>query len=69
MYDAMYKCRLCGKVFTRSGTNSEKHAVAEIAQLCRGERGLVEINRPHNCGNGDIGLGDFIGFQERGNRP
>ena len=72
IYKAMYKCRLCGKVY-EDGTVAGKRnvAVKEISLLLFGSK----IGKPislsmqtlHFCDSynkGDIGVADFIGWKE-----
>ena len=72
IYKAMYKCRLCGKVFEGSTATGNKD-LAFKAMLC-----LVTTGKPsepqaplllttHFCKgyeNGEMGVADFIGWKE-----
>lgn len=71
MYKAIYKCRLCGKVYRNGVETSESAALNATAMIAAG----VKIHEPlaptpmeiHRClGNyaGRIGLADFQGWEK-----
>lgn len=69
MYKAVYKCRMCGKVFKHENITDEKHAVACLEERHIGIRGTVWPSPPrmtetHICDGGSLGLADFQGWQK-----
>lgn len=66
MYQAIYKCRMCGETFPAGKLYKEKAAVRKIWDL--------EMNIPywlssiefdiHYCQDGSFGLADFMGFKK-----
>lgn len=71
MFDAIYKCRLCGEEFVEcstSGEESNRRFVMKI--MCR----AVDLKEPeevmeptiytcHPCKGGSYGVADFLGFK------
>lgn len=67
-YRAVYKCRLCGKVF-ENGITGVGHAVAIGVRLTREDNfdvGNVHGSRhiTHNCEDGSFGFADYQGFRK-----
>ena len=70
-YQAIYKCRLCGEMFTDS-LISEKEAEECMEKLESGKpryrsvssRNDITIVKPHLCCNGNNGIADFLGFRK-----
>lgn len=64
MYQAVYKCRLCGKMFL---TDKEYKKGSAVRKMIR-----IDINTPysnrgneiHYCTDGNIGFADFMGFKK-----
>lgn len=65
MYQAIYKCRLCGEEI-QSGQTGQKIAKSEIVYLCVGTSGRYSTNDriPHDCKDGSFGVADFQGFKK-----
>lgn len=70
-YRAVYKCRLCGKVFTTSNgyffTDDIKNdAKIELfmARMCIQVHGNNLPYEHHVCDNGDVGFGDLLGLRK-----
>lgn len=70
-YKAAYKCRLCGKTYTTTGTTEEKTARRCLIHLIVGvvdpdplAPGMTDM---HHCGGehaGSLGLADFQGWEK-----
>lgn len=59
MYQALYRCRLCGKkLFGENAYEDECEAIARITV----PNGMYKI---HHCTNGSLGNADFLGFEWR----
>ena len=67
MYQAIYKCRLCGEVF-QSGQTGKDIAYSETMFLCVGESSQYGQHGKilHNCSDGSFGIADFQGFKKVG---
>lgn len=70
-YKAIYKCRLCGEVYT--GIHMESGDVTHLCmtELVAGIRGTIPgaptITDTHHCGGdhaGALGLADFQGWEK-----
>jgi hypothetical protein len=59
MYQAIYKCRLCGEVF-----NHEKLSKTEVTEIL--QEGCHDIWIERNCKGGSIGVADLQGFKKAG---
>lgn len=69
-YKAIYKCRLCGEVFTAGGTTEKKTAQHTLVAVCMGyihpdplAPGRLDV---HDCKGdraGSLGLADFQGWE------
>ena len=65
MFDAIYKCRLCGEEFVECSTSGEESNRSFVMKImCR----AVEIMEPtiytcHPCRDGSYGVADFLGFK------
>ena len=76
-YQAIYKCRLCGKEFVSAATGSADIAIKHMVRVTTGIKPLEFIGNPieetsmHSCKDGSMGLADFLGFHkvEDGNEP
>lgn len=68
-YNAIYKCRLCGKEFTDATTSSKDVAISNMVHLVCGSSIKQNANIPveiftiHYCGSECYGLADFQGFK------
>lgn len=66
---AVYKCRLCGRVYTSVETASRKMARTCMVYLHAGVRGVEPMapamTATHLCGGsaGSLGLADFQGWE------
>lgn len=66
MYQAVYKCRLCGKVFQYDKTYKRNSALRKIWSF-NDNIPYISNNMQytvHDCQDGSIGLADFIGFRK-----
>lgn len=71
MFDAVYKCRLCGEEFVECSTRGEESNRSFVMKImCR----AVDLKEPeevmeptlyecHSCGGGNYGVADFLGFK------
>lgn len=71
MFDAVYKCRLCGEEFVECSTSGEESNRSFVMKImCR----AVDLKEPeevmeptlyecHFCGGGNYGVADFLGFK------
>lgn len=75
MYYQIYKCRKCRNEFGSPAPRSEGDVFLELKNFHIMANGEVKyppeempstprLYREHNCPNGDIGVGDFIGYQK-----
>lgn len=72
MYQAAYKCRLCGESFCDEkikGKGLEDFRVTNILSqmqqtLISGKPNNADLHRFHKCKNGSIGFCDFQGFEK-----
>ncbi len=69
-YKAVYKCRLCGRVYQNGTTTGEKMAWACMMEINVGITGTVALaptmTETHCCGGqyaGSFGLADFQGWE------
>lgn len=68
MFQAIYKCRLCGKIF-KKGNESVGRAIG-IATRLTSEDNFVQgdvygsRHEIHNCEDGSCGFSDFQGFKK-----
>lgn len=70
----VYKCRLCGEMFTSSGTNSEiaawkgtLHEIMKASGLdtpCSTPEVTPTMFEMHSCKNGSYGVADFQGTRK-----
>lgn len=73
-YENLFRCRLCGKIFRSSGTDSRTtaehstmNAVLEasgISPLWKNED-VLTMYEMHTCKDGSFGVADFLGTKER----
>ena len=68
---AVYKCRLCGEVFTDGNSRSRKAARTCMVYLHAGVVGIEptapSMTTTHTCGGsyfGSLGVADFQGWKE-----
>ena len=71
----VYKCRLCGEMFTSSGTNSEiaawkgtLHEIMKASGLdtpCSTPEVTPTMFEMHSCKNGSYGVADFRAHERR----
>lgn len=71
MFDAVYKCRLCGEEFVKCSTSGEESNRSFVMKImCR----AVDLKEPeefmeptiyacHPCRDGSYGVADFRGFK------
>ncbi len=72
IYKAMFKCRLCGKVYENGAATANRKIVkkAMLHLVCTGKPSepqaplLLELHYCNEYDNGDIGIADFIGWKE-----
>lgn len=72
-YEAIYKCRLCGKFIVGDRAVEENKAIHIMNRLLSEENTKLG-NQPywghrydnHVCEDGSFGFGDFQGFRKRG---
>ena len=80
VYNQIYKCRKCGAEFCPVTVHTETIMYIELNNFLNRVNGELEwdhkdmplaprLYRAHTCPNGDIGVGDFIGYQKRFNLP
>ena len=64
IYNAQYKCRLCGKIYDSCSVSNENIAIQNMLSITQNIRmkATVDEKSMHSCGNGNLGLSDFIGF-------
>lgn len=67
-YKALYRCRLCGGLFT-DGTTGEAIAEATLQELHAGICGTVpmapRMTETHRCTGGSLGVADFLGWKAK----
>ncbi len=74
MFDAIYKCRLCGEEFVDCSTSGEKRNRSFVMKImCRAveQKEPEEIMEPtlyacHPCKDGSFGVADFQGMRLEG---
>lgn len=75
VYNQIYKCRKCGAEFCPVTVHTETVMYIELNNFLNRVNGELErdhkemplaprLYRAHTCPNGDIGVGDFIGYQK-----
>ena len=73
-YRAVYKCRLCGELDDSIGMSATMPIAFRMALdvICTGDARLsnidgmgVQSENVHLCGDGNVGISDFIGFELR----
>lgn len=72
LFDATYKCRLCGELFTDSSTGNENLVTDAIFELWTKDKyfpkgcgiGVHRYER-HHCADGSWGMADFQGFKKK----
>lgn len=71
MYQAIYKCRLCGRKYKTYSTLDKIVAEECVHRITREENyypaeSKIEVHRfdYHNCKDGSFGLADFQGFKK-----
>lgn len=72
MYQAVYKCRLCGEEFFDKKIKSIKiedfsitNILAQMEQTVLIEKpNRADLHRLHNCKDGSCGFADFQGFKK-----
>ena len=71
-YLGMYKCRLCGNKYMRVSVPSSDDVVQQFIcmttpdyyKLCDNMHQRVFESDMHDCGNGNYGFADFLGFEK-----
>lgn len=74
MYQAVYKCRLCGETFFDKKIKARKiedfsitNILAQMEQTVLIEKpNRADLHRFHNCQDGSCGFADFHGFKKVG---
>lgn len=70
MYQAIYKCRLCGEEFSNGETGENLAEIAtallSTADSTRAKGCALFIRTVHNCQDSSFGLADFQGFKKVG---
>ena len=73
VYRAIYKCRLCGKVFFNAGTDCKDTASKAAMYTVLESSGITpQFEFPdaptqfdfHNCKDGGYGMSDFLGMKK-----
>lgn len=72
MYQAVYKCRLCGEDFFDKKIKSSKiedFTITNILTMMEqtvliGKPNHADLHRFHNCKDGSCGFADFQGFKK-----
>lgn len=70
MYQAVYKCRLCGEKFGDCMTGEEIAEMANVALSVVGNTNHIKCarniykNTTHSCKGGSYGFADFQGFRK-----
>ena len=64
LYQAVYKCKLCGEKFSGCFGGKETLKKDILMSLC-GEYSQVHLDYIHYCDNGGVGVGELIGIEER----
>lgn len=69
MYNGIYKCRICGKIYTRCGTYNKDLVINNFIKLTtrvtvQQEPGYADLYDMHSCENGSFGLADFQGYEK-----
>lgn len=72
LFDATYKCRLCGETFVDSSTGDENLVTDAIFELWTKDsyfpKGCgIGVHRcvAHHCPDGSWGMADFQGFKKK----
>lgn len=72
LFDATYKCRLCGEAFVDSSTKNEDFAGDSIIALRTRDKYSSEYftldayrYARHHCADGSLGMADFQGFKKK----
>ena len=74
-YHQIYRCRKCGNEFCPVTVHTETVMCIDLNNFLNRVNGELEwdhqemplaprLYRTHTCPNGDIGVGDFIGYQK-----
>lgn len=72
MYQAVYKCRLCGEDFFDKKIKASRiedfiitNTLAQMQQATLiGKPNYTDLHRLHNCKDGSFGFSDFKGFKK-----
>ena len=71
-YYMMFRCRLCGKTFTNSGTGDKETAWTATANAMFAASGIEPLKKleiqpfvheTHCCEDGSFGIADFLGMK------
>lgn len=72
LFDATYKCRLCGELFVDSSTGNENLVTDAIFELLTKDKYFpkgcgIGVHRhvTHHCLDSSWGMADFQGFKRR----
>lgn len=60
-YQAIYKCRLCGKEYVAKIIAGSEMLITDETEFCS-----AKMHRVHICDDGSFGLADFQGFRKVG---
>lgn len=72
MYQAIYKCRLCGEEFADEHYTEDENVAAAVTVALSVNGNLQHVrfshtfhkHRAHYCGGGSCGFADFQGFKK-----
>jgi hypothetical protein len=64
MVARMYKCRLCGQIFSDGHTSKNNASKICTTLMCSDRTGITCKNDIHHCTDGSIGFADFLGFKQ-----
>lgn len=72
MYNAEYKCRMCGETFTDFSVEDETTATAITTMIALNGHYKFRYHTftekaIHTCHDGSIGYADFVGFRKGNN--
>ena len=69
IYKARYKCRLCGEIYEGGATTGNRDMVVKsMIEFVTGNNIMTRaptLDDIHFCKNSNIGIADFIGWQEK----
>lgn len=63
MYQAMYKCRLCGNKYLAGAPIPHKDAFSSLSGITD-STAHTSITMIHHCFDDSLGIADFLGYKE-----